>query len=110
MNIRDMVEGAGAPADGNDLEVVVDPEREAGGGMGLDFSFLLKPTGPGDIEDYLQHPLNPRKSRGLAQALRGATGFFGEGLRAALADILFGLMEWSRERRTEAAKLVDSVS
>lgn len=109
MRIGDMVEGTGAPVEADDLEVV-DPEREAGGGMGLDFSFLLKPTGPGAIEDYLQHPLNPRQSRGLAQTLRGATGFFGDGLRAAIADILFGLMEYSRERRVEAAKDADTVS
>lgn len=82
-------------------------EPPSGGGMGIDFSFLLKPTGPGDVEDYLQHPLNAKRSKGLAQALRGATGLFGDGLRAALADIVFGGMEYMRERRVEAADGAD---
>ena len=79
------------------------PVQEEPRGLGFDFSFLLKPTGAGPIENYLDHPLNAKRSRGLAQALRGATGLFGEGLRAALADILFGSMEYMRERRVEAA-------
>jgi len=82
------------------------PQPESSG-MGFDFSFLLKPTGPGDVEDYLQHPLNAKRSKGLAQALRGATGLFGDGLRAALADMFFGGMEYMRERRVEASNVAD---
>jgi len=78
------------------------PQPVSNGGSGFDISFLFKETGPGAIEDYIEHPLNAKRSRGLAQALRGATGLFGDGLKAALADILFGGMEYMRERRVEA--------
>lgn len=84
-------------------EMPPEEPQQASGGLGFDFSFLLKETGRGAIEDYLEHPLNGKRSRGLAQVLRGATGLFGEGLRAALADILFGGMEYMRERRLEAS-------
>lgn len=88
-------------------EMPLEAPQPESSGMGLDLGFLLKPTGPGEIDHYLDHPLNAKRSRGLAQALRGATGLFGEGLRAALADILFGGMEYMRERRVEASNVTD---
>lgn len=101
MSIEELVQqqGGSVPPVG----AVEEPEEQVGGGLGIDFGFLLKPTGDGPIENYLDHPLNGKRSRGLAQALRGATGLFGEGLRAALADLVFGVMEYMRERKVEAA-------
>lgn len=69
---------------------------------GLDLSFLKTPTGPGSIEDYIEHPFNIFKSRGLAQVLRGLTGLLGS-LSFALVDILVGGLQFMRERRTENA-------
>ncbi len=58
-------------------------------------------TGPGEVEDYIQHPLNFGKSAGVAQVLRGLTGLaaaFGvASLRLALLDI--GLGFWRMARR-----------
>jgi hypothetical protein len=98
--IDDMVKAEGPAIGAAELATQLDPEAVvSSGGGGLDLSFLMKETGPGEIEAYLNHPLNARRSRGLAQMLRGFTGFFGDGLRAAIADIAFGGMEYVRERR-----------
>lgn len=59
-------------------------------------------TGPGEIEDYVTHPLNPAHSTGLAQMLRGMTGLFGKSLRLALADIILGGARFVMERRAAA--------
>jgi hypothetical protein len=62
------------------------------------FARLFKAeTGPGDVEAYLDHPLNFDKSLGLAQVIRGATGLFGE-LKLAVIDVAFGLLNWFRRR------------
>lgn len=73
------------------------------GGMGIDMGFLMKPTGAGSIESYLDHPLNFKHSRGLAQMIRGATGMFGEGLNSAIVDIGFGGMAFMQERKAANA-------
>jgi len=52
--------------------------------------WLKTPTGPGGLEEYVDHPLNPGQSRGLAQVLRGVTGFT-EDLGLAVLDIVIGL-------------------
>lgn len=74
-------------------------ERPEENTLHFDFSFLRTPTGAGSIEDYTEHALNPHGSRGIAQILRGVTGFAGS-LNLAVIDITFGLFELSKERRT----------
>ncbi|HYE68649.1 MAG TPA: hypothetical protein VEA58_08555, partial [Anaerovoracaceae bacterium] len=64
----------------------------------LDFSFLLKKTGPGDVENYLSHPMNPKKSKGRGRFLRGCTGIAGD-LDLAIIDIALGSMEMVMEKR-----------
>lgn len=62
-------------------------------GIRLNLGFLMKETGPGEIEDYIEHPLNFNQSKGIAQVIRGVAGFVGNGsqLRLAVLDIVFGL-------------------
>lgn len=64
----------------------------------IDFSFLMKKTGPGTVETYLDHPMNPKASRGMARFLRGCTGIAGD-LDLAIIDILLGSFEMIMERR-----------
>jgi len=64
----------------------------------FDFGFIMAETGEGNVEDYLEHPLNFNQSVGLARILRGLTGMLGN-LRLAIIDIGFGLLEMSKERR-----------
>lgn len=59
-------------------------------------------TGEGEVEDYLDHPLNFNKSRWLARILRGLTGMFGN-LRKALVDIGVGSIEGLNEARKARA-------
>lgn len=70
-------------------------EVPAQGGFKLDFSWLMKETGPGEIEDYIDHPLNFNASKGLAQIIRGVAGFIGNGsqLKLAVVDVLFGFLK-----------------
>lgn len=57
---------------------------------------ILAETGPGEVDSYLAHPLNPQKSQAMAQLLRGLTGVaqvFGlASLRLALIDIAAGVV------------------
>lgn len=71
-------------------------------GIGFDFSFLLKPTGEGSIESYLQHPLNFNNSMAVARIIRGATGLLGS-LNYALIDIGLGLMDFMKGKGVENA-------
>lgn len=71
---------------------VVEPKRV------LNLDFLKAETGEGEIEDYLTHPLNFGRSRGLAQVLRGLTGMIGS-LKYALIDIVIGGLNFSKERK-----------
>lgn len=52
-------------------------------------------TGPGDIAQYVNHPLNLTKSESVGQILRGLTGLasvFGvHSLRLALLDVAAGV-------------------
>lgn len=64
----------------------------------IDFGFLLKKTGPGTVEVYLDHPMNPKRSKGLARVLRGCTGIAGD-LDLAIIDIALGGMEILMERK-----------
>lgn len=73
-------------------------EQSSGGGMSFDFGWLKTPTGEGTIEDRLDHPLNPQRSYGVAQILRGVEGFT-DTLRLAILDIGLGAAEMLKERR-----------
>lgn len=80
-------------------------EAQPGPGINIpqfDFSFLKTPTGSGSIESYIDHVLNPGRSRGLAQMLRGFTGFAGE-LNLAILDITFGCFEYMKENKAKTA-------
>ncbi len=64
----------------------------------IDFSFLLKKTGSGTVETYLDHPMNPKRSRGRGRFLRGCTGIAGD-LDLAIIDIALGAFEMIMERK-----------
>jgi hypothetical protein len=55
-------------------------------------------TGEGAIGDYIDHPMNFLKSKGLARVLRGLTGIFGS-LSLAIIDIAVGTLEFTKERK-----------
>lgn len=59
---------------------------------------LTAETGEGAIGDYIEHPMNFLKSKGLARVLRGLTGIFGS-LSLAVIDIAVGVLEFSKERK-----------
>lgn len=59
---------------------------------------LTAETGEGSIGDYIDHPLNFLKSKGLAQVLRGFTGIFGT-LSLAIIDIALGGLQFTKERK-----------
>ena len=63
----------------------------------FDFGFLKTPTGPGPIDEYLDHPLNATGSRGMAQIIRGCTGFAGS-LDLAIIDITLGALQLVKEK------------
>jgi len=77
--------------------------QEQGGGFNIDFGWLKTPTGEGAIEDRLDHPLNPQRSHGVAQILRGVEGFT-DTLRLAVLDIGLGAAEMMKERRGPGAQ------
>lgn len=68
--------------------------------IGINLEWLKAPTGEGDISDYLDHPLNFKKSEGLAQILRGVSGFAGHNLKYALIDILIGAFKFRSELKS----------
>jgi hypothetical protein len=57
---------------------------------------LTAETGEGSISDYIDHPMNFKKSEGLAQILRGLTGIVGN-LKLAIIDVVFGALRFSNE-------------
>ncbi len=72
---------------------MMDKEQKSG----FDFSFLMTETGPGSIEDYIDHPMNFNSSLSVARILRGITGFTGS-LRLAILDIVLGVLDFAREK------------
>ena len=99
MNIEQ--EALGLAAEELNMEEV---EQQAAGeqplGLGNIFSGVMDlfrvETGPGDISDYIDLPLNFDHSEGLAQVLRGASGFIGANfLRSAILDLVVGFWRWS---------------
>jgi hypothetical protein len=66
--------------------------------------FLKAQTGSGAVEDYLEHPLNFSKSKGLARVIRGLTGMLGS-LDLAIIDIIVGGFEFMKEKKGNAAAI-----
>lgn len=79
-------------------EVLESPKIEGSKGISFNLEWLKTPTGDGAIEEYIEHPLNFFKSKGFAQILRGATGFFGN-LKLAVIDIVLGILQFAKERK-----------
>lgn len=78
------------------------PEAAATPGRSFDFSFLKAKTGPGPIDDYIDHPMNFNGGRAAAQILRGLTGLLGA-LDLAIIDILIGTIQAINERKKAEA-------
>lgn len=72
-----------------------------------DMSFILSETGPGPIENYVDHPLNFKGSRGVAQIIRGATGMAGT-LNYAIIDIGLGLVQVTKEGKGVEKAVTDT--
>lgn len=93
---------AGGSIDAGDLDYTIEElEQQAGGSTGgphIDFSWIKTKTGPGSVDDYVDHPLNFSESRGVAQVLRGASGLVGS-LDLAVIDIVIGAFNTARERK-----------
>lgn len=104
-SINDMVKNTGVPE--NEFDNVnsmpdMNIEVEQKQGFNLDLGFLKSPTGAGSIDDYIEHPMNFFRSRGLGQVLRGLTGLVGS-LDLAIIDVVLGAMQFLKERKGLAA-------
>ena len=83
-------------------------EEEGGGIFQLpklplpDPSILKAKTGPGQVSEYVNHPMNFKHSQGAAQMIRGFTGILGD-LDLAVIDITLGAFELAKEKRNAAA-------
>jgi len=87
------------------------PEAEPGPSVRVsdllpDMSFLLAKTGDGPVESYMDHPLNFKGSKGMAQILRGVTGMAGE-LDYAIIDIGLGLVQLTKEGKGSERNITD---
>lgn len=71
-----------------------------------DMSFILAPTGEGTVEDYVDHAMNPKGSKGVARILRGTTGMLGS-LNYAIIDIALGSLEVMKEGKQANGKTAD---
>lgn len=79
-----------------DLTAATDaPEQE----KKISFDFLFQKTGPGSIDEYIDHPLNMGRSKGVAQIIRGFTGILGA-LDLAIVDIFLGVLQTIKEKKT----------
>lgn len=79
------------------------PEAEASARIKLP-EWLTARTGPGPVEDYINHPLNFVKSPGIAQVIRGFAGMFNK-LDYAIIDILIGGLRFFATRQRGGAEL-----
>ena len=61
---------------------------------------LLSQTGEGTIESYVNHPINFKSDKNIAQILRGFTGIIGN-LNFALLDIIIGGISFFKDRNSE---------
>jgi hypothetical protein len=65
--------------------------------VGFNLGFLKAPTGEGEIENYLRHPLNINSSKSMARIIRGMSGMFGS-LDLAIIDIALGAMDYMKPK------------
>lgn len=63
--------------------------------------YLKTPTGEGSIEEYMEHSLNFNKSRGMAQIIRGFTGFLGQNLNLAIVDVAIGVLDLVKTNKSK---------
>jgi len=89
-----------------DMAAAAGPEESNRPGISLDFSFLTAKTGPGSVEDYIDHPLNFKQSKGMAQMIRGFTGIAGE-LDLAIVDITLGAFNYAKEEKANVKTAAD---
>lgn len=82
-------------------EMLPRPEVAPKATAGLPAWLIAKVPDGQPVEQFLDHPLNIVRSRGLAQALRGFTAMFGS-LNYAVIDIFVGLFSFTREQRPMA--------
>lgn len=66
------------------------------------FDILKTKTASGSIEEYQDHALNFKKSKGIAQIIRGMTGMCGE-LDLAIVDIVLGAFQYTKEGKGGAS-------
>lgn len=81
----------------NDVHVV-ETAAPTSPAMRINWDWLKTETGEGDIEQYINHPLNFAKHEGLARIIRGVSGFVGHKLNFAIVDILLGLLYFAKKR------------
>jgi len=92
-----MNDGAVNPNEASEA-VEAESVEKGNGCLNLDFGFLNTPTGPGSIDEYMDHPLNFNESKGMAQVLRGLTGFVDD-MALAIIDIVIGSFRIFREKK-----------
>ena len=97
---QDAYKAAQTETDLPDIEEINMPgvEEAAPGGIKFDLGFLATKTGPGSVNDYIDHPLNFKQSKGMAQMIRGFTGLAGE-LDLAIVDITLGAFQFVKEEK-----------
>lgn len=61
---------------------------------------IKAPSGVGDVEDYIRHPLNFNGSSALAKIIRGMTGILGN-LDLAIVDIVMGIIQLLLDRHKQ---------
>jgi len=65
---------------------------------------MTRPTGEGQIEDYLQHPLNLDSTLSSAKIIRGLTGLIG-GINYWWTDVIIGIWQKWQEKRQESTRM-----
>ena len=100
MKIDDVVKSMGVSEDMgfNDAEVMGGEVESVKAGLHIDLGILKAQTGEGEIEEYINHPLNINKSKSLAHVIRGLTGMFGS-LKYAIIDIVMGIIQYLKEKK-----------
>ena len=63
--------------------------------------FLRAKTGPGAVDEYINHPLNIAGNEDFARIIRGLTGMFNS-LDYAVVDILVGVVKFAWGRYNNA--------
>lgn len=58
--------------------------------------FLKAKTGPGSVEEYINHPMNIKKNEHFARMLRGFTGMFNS-LDYAIIDVIVGALGFMKK-------------